>query len=185
IQPVKYLTHQAHRCVIMYDRDEIIAARKKAGLAVNLGETGASEQAVPAIVANRGSAPASGKTISEQPATPAIKPPETDQAVADLDLSNTAPTGTPLREVLAQAAEGPKQFKKWTPASHGISVSISPQTREMNFGRLKVALIAVRNKQRDRAITLLPDHPDIAIESRDNKGKVIQLTPIKKLGCES
>src|SRR5262249_12317595 len=103
------------------------------------------------------------------------------------DLSNedikTAP-GAPLKEVIAHAAEEPKQFKKWT-SSHGISISISRHTREMNVGRIKVALVAVRNMQKDQAITLLPDHPEIAVESRDNKGKVIQLTPIKKLHIES
>src|SRR5262249_30871660 len=38
IYPVKYITQQAHRCIISYNREEIIDARRSAGLAVNLGE---------------------------------------------------------------------------------------------------------------------------------------------------
>jgi hypothetical protein len=38
IYPVKFVTQQTHRCVFSYDRTQIVAARKAAGLAVNLGE---------------------------------------------------------------------------------------------------------------------------------------------------
>src|SRR5213078_3320980 len=36
IYPVRELSQNAHRCVVMYNRDEVVAARKAAGLAVNL-----------------------------------------------------------------------------------------------------------------------------------------------------
>jgi len=36
IYPVRELSQNAHRCVVMYNRDEVIASRRAAGLAVNL-----------------------------------------------------------------------------------------------------------------------------------------------------
>src|SRR5215213_5544411 len=36
IYPVRELSQNAHRCVVMYNREEVVAARKMAGLAVNL-----------------------------------------------------------------------------------------------------------------------------------------------------
>jgi len=38
IHPVKSAEHQTRRVVVSYNRDEIVAAREKAGLAVNLGQ---------------------------------------------------------------------------------------------------------------------------------------------------
>ena len=39
IYPVPYLSQQAHRCVVSYDRNEVVSARRAAGLAVNLDGT--------------------------------------------------------------------------------------------------------------------------------------------------
>src|SRR5438874_570129 len=36
IYPVRELSQNAHRCVVMYNRDEVIASRRAVGLAVNL-----------------------------------------------------------------------------------------------------------------------------------------------------
>jgi hypothetical protein len=38
IYPVRELSQVAHRVVILYDRAEVLAARRAAGLAVNLEE---------------------------------------------------------------------------------------------------------------------------------------------------
>src|SRR5262245_44563579 len=54
IHPAKCLAQQAHRCVITYDRDAIVTARQRAGLAVNLGEPDARPQAAPAPLAGAG-----------------------------------------------------------------------------------------------------------------------------------
>src|SRR5262249_25941305 len=161
--------------------------RKKDGLATAIGKVEVGSSVTAAAAADGQAAPPAQAAATDNKAVPELKSGSPDQVAADPDLSNedikTAP-GAPLKEVIAHAAEEPKQFKKWT-SSHGISISISRHTREMNVGRIKVALVAVRNMQKDQAITLLPDHPEIAVESRDNKGKVIQLTPIKKLHIES
>jgi len=37
--PVRDVARMAHRCVVMYRRDEVVAARRAAGLAVNLNQT--------------------------------------------------------------------------------------------------------------------------------------------------
>src|SRR5262249_48092738 len=152
--PAKNVAQQTHRCVISYDPNDIIAARKKEGLATSIGKSDVGP-AVTAVAASdwqttlpATAAATDNKAAPELPAS-SDKSGSPDQVAADLDLSNDAP----LKQVLDDAVAKPKQFHKWTPTSHGISVST--QTREMNFGRLKVALIAVRNTQKDHAISLL------------------------------
>src|SRR5262249_47426772 len=182
--PAKNVAQQTHRCVISYDPNDIIAARKKEGLATSIGKSDVGP-AVTAVAASdwqttlpATAAATDNKAAPELPAS-SDKSGSPDQVAADLDLSNDAP----LKQVLDDAVAKPKQFHKWTPTSHGISVST--QTREMNFGRLKVALIAVRNTQKDHAISLLPDHPEIAVETLNAKGKTLRIVPIKPLRCES
>src|SRR5215207_10282884 len=60
--PVQQLSQQAHRCVVSYDRGEVISARRAAGLAVNLD--GAESQAP------QGTTSAASPTASPTPAAP-------------------------------------------------------------------------------------------------------------------
>jgi hypothetical protein len=43
VYPVKMIPQQTYRCVISYDRAEIVAARRSAGLAIDLGEESSEE----------------------------------------------------------------------------------------------------------------------------------------------
>ena len=186
VYPVKAITQQTHRCVISYDRAEVVAARKKAGLAVDLGESETSETQTPAKVADTVAA-AESRPAPEPVAGPA-RPAEPEAVGTDLGASNykglSEKEEAVLKKALAQAIAEPKQFKKWTPALHGLSLSVSTYTREIKNGTARIALVAVRNTQNE-AIRLVPDHPDLFIETLDEKGKPLQIAPIRKLHAES
>jgi hypothetical protein len=192
IYPVKYITQQAHRCIITYSRDDIIAARRSAGLAVNLGE-GEDETPTPKRTGND----AASKSF---PPLPTLSPmpipsPRREGEAAAVDESagrrdrERKPLATArseerikaLRTMLTCAVAEAKRFKRWTSATNGLSVST--RTEELDE-TTKVYLVAVKNVE-DESLRLLSGHPDLVIESRDEKGKVIQLTPIKKLHLES
>jgi hypothetical protein len=186
IYPVKAITQQTHRCIVSYNRDEIVAARRKAGLAVELGE--GSEVVAATNVAGDTIPPPPPATATDNKAVPELP----SQDAADLEPKkevkevaedkNMVPVAS-LKKALTHAAQEPKQFKQWTDRSHGISVSVSPTA--WNWERTKIALIAIRNTQKDKAITLLPDHPEITVETLNAQGKTLQITPIKKLAQES
>src|SRR5262249_16225293 len=86
-----------------------------------------------------------------------------------------------IRRLLSNAVADSKRFKKWTSPANGLSVS----TRAIELDETtRVYLVAGKNVENE-SLRLLPGHPDLVIESRDEKGKVIQLAPVKKLYLES
>src|SRR5262245_37102992 len=121
--PVQQLAEQAHRVVVTYDRSEVMAARRAAGLAVNLDSAEADKPRTSSvrIPPPQTSTPA---TANETP--PASIP--TSRApfrVADMaDIDTTTPpeklnekTKDPARAAslaLTEATRAPKNFKKWS-----------------------------------------------------------------------
>jgi len=189
IYPVKFITQQTHRCVISYDRDEIIAARRRAGLAVNLGENEEREVAkasesdngaakapetVPALAPPARSDGASlAQRAATQPAAPAPEP--IKEALPEKTLKA-------LRAMLKDAAANPKRFKHWSEKANGLRVAT--QVRDLD-DRVRVALVAVESVETDEAIRLLTGHPDLIVQTLDDKGKTIQLERVKQLHTES
>jgi hypothetical protein len=191
IYPVKYIAHQAHRVVVTYEREEIIAARRSAGLAVNLGESEEGETA-PKITNTDAAKP----SVTAQSAPPIPVPAsrsEGEKAATPDSADAPRPAAEPpapargdhrvkaVRKLLGDAVADAKRFKKWTDATNGLSVST--RLAELDDAT-RVYLVAVKNVENE-TLRLLPGHPDLVIESLDNKGKVIQLAPIKKLHVES
>ncbi|MGH9843913.1 MAG: hypothetical protein ACREEM_34695 [Blastocatellia bacterium] len=192
VYPVKLITQQTHRCVVSYDRAEVIAARRKAGLAVNLGEAETGETLAEAKAASETAAANSKPSLEPQAPLPAA-PSDPDPVVADLEVpaagksSELPAKGVPaaaVKKALAQAMAEPKQFKTWTPALHGLSLSVSTITREMNNGTTQLALVAVRNSQSE-AVRIVPGHPELFVETLDEKGKTLQVAPVRKLSSDS
>lgn len=175
IHAVKLAAQHTNRVVIGYDREAVVAARRKAGLAVNLGE----ESEPP---------PGGGAGPAQQIAAVEEKPPTSSPAN---QISNAEPAGeqkeeekrvdpktsAALKDTLKMAVSSPhRQFIKWSSATNGLSVST--QTYDLNE-EMKVALIAVRNVE-DEALRILPGHPELVIETLNEKGKVVQLSKVPK-----
>jgi hypothetical protein len=188
--PVRQLAEQAHRVVVTYDRDEVIAARRAAGLAVNLdgGEEKGARTTSLRISPSQSATPAADET------TPARTPtPRAPLRVADMaDIDTTAPpaklddkTHDPARAAslaLTEATRSPKIFKKWSDTVHGLSLSTSPVREVGKHSQLVV--VAVRNTRKVDA-RIIPGQPEIYLETVDGKGRPLQIEVVKKLATET
>lgn len=187
IYPVKFISQQTHRCVISYNRHEIVEARRRAGLAVDLGEDEEHEIAKavsgetaaakpPAIPESMPPSPGSqdGGPLQEPLALPPVQ-----RAIKDTQSEKIAKA---LRDLLRQAVAEPKKFKKWSEKTNGLSVGT--QVRDLDAS-VRVALVAVKNHQTDEAIRLLDGHPDLVVHTLDGKSQIIQLERVKQLHSES
>lgn len=180
VHPVKSAERQTRRVVVSYDRSEIVTARQRAGLAVNLGQFESESQAAATPAAAVAAAAPAPQTAGEQrpareaPARAATPAPVADgpaEAKADPQLSNA------LKDALKRAMTNPsQQFKKWSTATNGLTVST--RTYDLNE-EIKIALVAVRNVE-DESLRILPGHPDLVLETRNDKGKVVQLGQVPK-----
>ena len=156
VYPVPLLKQQAHRLVINYRRDDVIAARKAAGLATGL--TAPETESQPQIVA------ASLPEANDQ--VPAVEPePTPDLPKAAVDLK--ADTESALKEAIAN----PKLFKQWTEERHGLRISAIPP-RELNE-KARVVVFAVRNIS-TQPLRLLPGYPDLFVETLNSSRQPVE-----------
>jgi hypothetical protein len=179
VYPVKFVTQQTHRCVISYDRAEIVAARKAAGLAVNLGEEKETEaqpeKAVTVAAAQASQVPERMPAPDAPPPTAAVSEP-TENKQEEKEKVDAGRTGEALKKALKDAIGDPKSFKKWSTPTHGLSVST--KARELDE-QTRIALVAVKNVD-DVPLQILPGHPELVVETVNEKGKTIQLENLKK-----
>jgi hypothetical protein len=188
--PVQQLVEQAHRVVVTYDRSEVVAARRAAGLAVNLDSAEADKPRTSSV------------RIPPQTSTPAATnetPPTSTQTsrapfrVADMaDIDTTTPpeklnekTKDPARAAslaLTEATREPKNFKKWSNTVHGLSLSTSP-VREVGK-RSQLVVVAVRNTRKVDA-RIIPGQPEIYLETVDGKGRPLQIEVVRKFATET
>jgi hypothetical protein len=190
--PVPQLSEQAHRVVVVYDRNEVVAARRASGLAVNLDNL---EDEKPKTSSIRIAPQPDSQTLETTPArtTPSKEPrrvadtaeidgslpPEKWGGMRDEKIGNPAQiTGLALTE----ASRSPKNFKKWSDSVHGLSLSVSP-VREINK-RSQLVVIAARNTK-DKDARILPDQPELYLETLDGSGKPIQIELVKKIATAS
>jgi hypothetical protein len=185
--PVQQLAEQAHRVVVTYDRNEVISARRAAGLAVNLD---GSEEEKPRTASLRVAAPSPAPASTETTPVRAQDARSPIRLVADTAQVDTSEppvklgrkNGDPIRAALDEAAKSPKQFKRWSDTTHGLSLSVSP-VQEMDK-RSQLVVIAVRNTKNYDA-RILPNQPEITVETIDDKGKPLHIEVVKKLGIQT
>jgi len=188
--PVQQLAEQAHRVVVTYDRNEVMAARRAAGLAVNLDNAEADKPRTSSVRIS----PSQAMTPAADETTPARTPtPRAPLRVADTaDIDTTVPpaklddkTHDPARAAslaLTEATRSPKSFKKWSDTVHGLSLSTSP-VREVGK-RSQLVVVAVRNTKKVDA-RIIPGQPEIYLETVDGKGRPLQVEVVKKLATET
>jgi hypothetical protein len=189
--PVQQLAEQAHRVVVTYDRVEVMAARRAAGLAVNLdrAEGESPRTSSVRIPSPQGASPApADETSPARAATP--RAPLRVGATAEIDTTEPPTkldnkTKDPARAAslaLTEATRSPKTFKKWSDTVHGLSLSTSP-LREVGK-RSQLVVVAVRNTRKVDA-RIIPGMPEIYLETVDGKGRPLQIEVVKKLATET
>ena len=191
--PVADLRKNAHRCVITYDRDAVIGARRTAGLAYDLG--GANMPVVPvnsrAISKLVGVAPSPTPGSSEKPPE---KDPPINSAYAELGNSRNARgkgSGTKTegeistlanRKLAESLRDSKKHFRTWSKPQHGLELAVSPVAELDTESRLVV--VAIRNITASN-LRLVPGSPELQIQTIDTGGNIIQTTRLDVRYLES
>ena len=167
IYPVPLLKQQAHRLVISYNRDDVISARRTAGLATNLVLTEPTLQS----------------EVTLAPRSKTDKPTETN---ANGSSQPSEPTKRskpdfkePTESAVREAAANPKWFKKWATPRHGLTIS-AMSARELNDST-RLVLFAVRNVGTE-TVRLISGYPDLYVETlNENRRPVETERRIEKL----
>jgi hypothetical protein len=207
--PVEDLAQNVHRCVLSYNRDEVVARRRAAGLPVNLdanpsqerrNETGQSAAPISISVETSEDGKAPDRELSQKPSITiqfdkdpkpktetndkAAPPPvtaDTARPIAE-NISKTNERVNDVLEALTRAIKKPKQFKGWTKPTHGISLATLQQANPKDDFR--IVLIAVKNTSTE-TLKISPGSPDLSFEMIDDQGKAINVQSIKKLHTEA
>nr|HQU94392.1 hypothetical protein [Pyrinomonadaceae bacterium] len=175
--PVSDLRRNAHRCVIAYDREVVVSARKVAGLAYNLG--GESAAATP--INSRAVSKLVGTTQPAELRSPDSTGPENDsipkaaytdipdtkrgsskRALTDAEISRT--TNKRLADVLRDPK---KSLGVWTSPLNGLELSVT-RTIDMDAEN-RLVIVAIRNSTTSN-LRLVQGSPELQIQTLDKDG---------------
>jgi hypothetical protein len=198
--PVSALSKNAHRCVINYNRDEVISARRTAGLAFNLGEeaTGAKQKNTKAnskLVGAGGSFETTDADSKDENDSGNVQiaraslqiergvfsrkvdEKSTKQPKSGLELSRL------VNRRLADCLKNPKKnLGAWSKANLGLSLAISPVSEVDAEQRLLV--VAVRNEAAAN-LRLVPGTPELQIQTVDGQGNALVVERIERIYVET
>ena len=209
--PVEDLAQNVHRCVLSYNRDEVVARRRAAGLPVNLDSNSVISERRDST--GQSAAPISISVDTSIDTKPSDQKPPNNSSVSDQsekstkakaeDADKTAPLATVAkpeadnsaktnmtaerpqtlaRDALSQAIKKPSRFKNWTKAVHGLSLSAIQQTDSKND--FQTIVVGVRNNSND-TLKLTAGAPDLLIEMLDDQGKALNIESVRKLFTEA
>jgi hypothetical protein len=169
LYPAHDLNHNAHRCVVMYDPKAITEARRSAGLAVNLDSREESLRDKPQTVSIRSAAPPIPFEIAATDAPPSPTNPKTSE-----ERKSTPPSGMMNYPIISDK-------EKWSKTLHGLKVATQVHTMD---ARQRQVLVTVRNMLSVPS-KIIPGHPELNIQTLDEKGRVLQVEPFAYLKVES
>jgi len=171
VYPVAELKEQAHRVVIKYKPEEVVSARRAAGLATNLVGPEVSSQA---------------ESVTKMPvAELAVK---TSIPIALIEPVANLPRPKPdfkkpVEAALSEAVKNPKWFKNWNKERHGLAISTLPP-RELNESA-RLVIFAVRNTSRE-PLRVISGYPDLYVETVNEKQRPVEAgTKVEKLNLAS
>lgn len=172
IYPVALLKQQAHRIVINYKPEEVVSARRAAGLATNLV------------------GPDAGSQMEATTATPAVDSalktptPLTEPARNEANVPRPKPDyKEPVAAALSEAVKNPKWFNKWTKERHGLAISTLPPRDLGDSARL--VTFAVHNAGH-APLRIISGYPDLYVETLNEKRRPVEAgTKIEKLNLAS
>jgi hypothetical protein len=181
IYPTRDIERNAHRCVVMYDPKAIADARRAAGLAINLDRKEEGLSGKPSASSIRPTSPQASQNNSlpgtiekaapsgnSQPPTP---PAKTDDTAKEKGASRPTLIDYPVIE----------GDEKWSKSIHGLK--IATLTRIIN-AKQRQALVTVRNTL-SSPVKIVSGHPELQIQTLDDKKRVLQVEPVASLKVES
>ncbi|MBX3282399.1 MAG: hypothetical protein KF756_07980 [Acidobacteria bacterium] len=183
--PVADLKKNAHRCVITYDREAVIAARRIAGLAYDLGS---ENPTAPPMNSRAVSKLVGPSPVAASEKLPDAKPSEEypiqsaytilnhagrkdgkdkeGRKITDSEISTIA--NKKLAETLRDRK---KHFASWTKPQSGLELGVSRITELDSDTRLVIA--AVRNITASN-LRLVSGAPELQVQTADSNGNSIQ-----------
>src|SRR5258706_5092852 len=204
--PVEDLAQNVHRCVLSYNRDEVVARRRAAGLPVNLDtairqerriDTGQSTATTSISIDADDNKPLDDSTAKPKVATEAVKQPKKEQTEKEpiTPVSSATPSTAPKEAseagdkiktvtqlALDRAVKKPKQFKKWTKPVHGLALAVLEQSDPKD--NFRVAVVAVKNASSE-GLKISPGGPDLSVEMLDDQGKPVSIQSVKRLHLQT
>ncbi|CAN5188398.1 hypothetical protein BH20ACI1_BH20ACI1_29090 [soil metagenome] len=195
IVPAPDIRQNAHRCVLNYNLAEVVAARRAAGLKVNLGDENTTEQVKQTRAFSRlmsGNLPIdadleASKNDNVSP-TAFIEITGGGNGKTDSDSKqHKMKTGAQLSRVvnkkLAEAIKSSKEkFTVWSPATNGLSLSSAKIIEIDDWQRLLI--VAVKNETMD-ALRLLDEMPELQIQTVDKSGNNLQIERLTRKFVET
>lgn len=196
--PVEDLAQNVHRCVLSYNRDEVVARRRAAGLPVNLDVERREEMTVqsgaPTTISVENASEGDKKTpVSSPPLLPSEppKPPKSNDQPKivtptspseDTQRKKESETLAFIRDALQQAIKQPEQFKQWTRPSHGLKLSqVSVPVVGHSYS---LAIIAIKNTTND-LLKFTSTGPDLVIEMVNDQGSAVNIESFKYVHLEA
>lgn len=187
--PVSNIHQNAHRCVINYDREEVVSARRAAGLAFNLGEdvkpaANKNTRASSKLVSSSSEENTEERTLenreenSNQEGIVPVRLTQTAVTTGKLNLKEnenkqkTTKTGLELSHLvnkkLADCLKNPaKSLGAWSETNNGLSLAVSSVSEIDATNRLMI--VAVRNNSATN-LRLVPGTPELQLLTGDEKG---------------
>jgi hypothetical protein len=196
--PVEDLAQNVHRCVLSYNRDEVVARRRAAGLPVNLDIENRGEMTVQSAAPATISVESASEDENKQPPIRATSAnsrpdvPKTPKSNEEWKHTNSPSEAKPdqekevktiafIRDALQHVMKQPERFKGWTRPSHGLKLSqFSVPALDPSYS---VAIVAVRNTT-GSALVLTATSPDLVVELVNEKGRPVNVESLKYLHLE-
>jgi hypothetical protein len=191
IVPAPGIGQNAHRCVLNYNLAEVIAARRAAGLKVNLGDETPVEQktqtrAISTFVGNNQTINADLTSVNS--ANSSVSVVEITSGVVSNESSRLKmKTGAELSRLvnkkLAEAIKTSKEkFTIWSPGVQGLSISTAKIIEIDPLQRLLI--IAVKNETTE-PLRLIDEMPELNIQTVDKMGNSLQIERLTKKYTET
>lgn len=198
IYPVRELSEMAHRIVVLYDRAEVVAARRAAGLAVNLEErqeerqersiriAGQPDPSTPAVPISDDGVKARSRTVGMRQSTDAagLNKSPVNASSSDSSPSDDSDPASEARKVLKLTLTSSK-LKNWSRPIHGLSIATSTPKDFAGNDATALVIVGVSNILPE-PLRIVPGQPDLFVETRDEQGKkTLLVEQVKPLYVES
>jgi hypothetical protein len=189
IYPVRDLSQNAHRCVVMYNRDEVVASRRAAGLAVNLdgNDPRPPKQTGAVRFGEYPDQPDGASTLLVSGKKPGLTADVNWEQADARARSGKAPKKKPkvseaANHALRDAVKSPGKLGAFSKPSHGLSLAVAPAVDLDAQTRLLV--VGVRNDGQG-SLGVVQGNPELYVQTVDDQGKSLQIEQVKKLHVES
>jgi hypothetical protein len=170
LYPARDIESNAHRCVVSYDREAVVNARRAAGLAVNIDRRPLAVDPKRASVSMRIAAPVEA---APPPVPPVAPPDKIDEVKNEAPATkDDAKSRSPLQDI---GFPGVKD--KWSKPAHGLKIAIRAEVVDAKQRRV---FVAVRNTL-TKPVTIAPGYPELYVHTLDEKGRTLQTETLKQV----